>query len=117
MPSVMDCVKARKRGLRYFARVGRPVRADRCRSACARHELTCRTRRRAAMYLIVRASRGDLVGIFSLGRNVEKSILNQPRAALADFGCVISLISQRSSARHTRLASSQDLRSIQMVQR
>jgi hypothetical protein len=42
-------------------------------------------------------------GIFSLGRKFEKSILNQPLAALADFFCVSSLISQRSSLRHTSI--------------
>jgi hypothetical protein len=52
------------------------------------------------MCLIVRASRRDWAGIFSLGRTFEKSILNQPLAALADFRCVISLISQRISVRH-----------------
>ena len=41
-------------------------------------------------------------GIFSLGRKFEKSILNQLLAALASFGCVISLMSQRSSVRHNR---------------
>ena len=39
-------------------------------------------------------------GIFSLGRKFEKSTINQPLAALVDFRCAISLISQRSSARH-----------------
>ena len=41
-------------------------------------------------------------GIFSLGREFEKSILNQLLAALAGFGCVSSLVSQRSSVRHNR---------------
>jgi len=52
------------------------------------------------MCLIVFASRGAFSGIFSLGRKFEISILNQPLAALADFRCVSSLISRRSSVRH-----------------
>ena len=42
-------------------------------------------------------------GDFQLGRKFEKSILNQPLAALASSGQVISLISQRSSVRHAAL--------------
>jgi hypothetical protein len=44
-------------------------------------------------------------GIFSLGRKFEKSILHQPLAALANYCCVISLVSQRTSLRHKRTDS------------
>ena len=45
-------------------------------------------------------------GIFSLGRKFDKSILNQPLAALADFRCVISPISQRAFVRHDAVSAS-----------